>query len=448
MIAIIGAGISGLTTAYFLQKASVPYVLLEKSDRAGGYIQTQKQGNYRLELGPNSLLADAELMDFLAELDLENEILPANAVSKNRYIFKNGRYQTLPTHPLQLLFGNFFSWKTKKAILRERNNASQSTDNETLGNFFERRFSKEIVDYALDPFISGIYAGNAYELLVSRTFPQLLQMEKEYGSVLRGFMKQSTTARRKSLSFRGGMQSFPQAIADKLSHLQLGINILSLEKTADGFHIHTPSQTFNCQAVVLATDTLATAEILKKSYQSLAEKIRKVAYAPMAVVHTAVSRGQVNHSLNGFGGLNPAIEGQFSLGSIWSSSVFAERCPADEVLFTSFVGGMRSPDKVQLPEREIMQKIWEELKRNYGISTPEPVFQQVYKWERALPQYTLETAQTQDEAAEMEWENLFVCSNWKGGVSLSDCVKKGRNLALNLQNLIAEVKYYENLTKK
>ena len=203
-VGIIGAGISGLTLAYELQKRGIDYTLWEAASQPGGYIQSRREWigtpgdansrSYLRELGPNSLLGDADLLLWLDELGLTPDLTFSKPVSKVRYIFRDGQYRQLPSGPLSLVFGNFFSWKTKWAIIRERTNKTLSPPGETLAQFFRRRFSDEIVEYALGPFVAGIYAGDPDQLLVSETFPILLQYEKEYGSVLRGLIKnQSAT---------------------------------------------------------------------------------------------------------------------------------------------------------------------------------------------------------------------------------------------------------------
>ena len=435
MICIIGAGLSGLITAWSLQKKGLDCLVLEKNEQPGGYLRSVRQDEYLFELGANSLLADERLMELLLEVGLEAELLPANEVSKNRFIFKNGRYQALPSGPVSLLLSPFFSWKTKLAVLRERSNRTTSPEQETLGAFFERRFSKEIVEYALDPFVSGIYAGNPYDLLVRETFPNLVDFETRYGSVLRGFMKQGTTARRKSLSFKSGMQAFPEALARQITHLHLTREVLGIEKKEGGYLIQTTHQAFEAEKIIFTAEAFHTARLLENLYPDFAAKLRQVAYAPMATVHSVYKKTEVKHSLDGFGGLNPGVEGRFSLGSIWSSSIFAGRCPEDEVLFTTFAGGMKTPEKTTLPDPSILSKVHQELAAAFLHPAAKPELQRIFKWQQALPQYNLDALPAQQQADALEADEIYFVANWKGGVSLSDCVKKSEKLAQRLSDL-------------
>lgn len=237
-IGIIGAGISGLTLAYELQRRGIDYHLYEAAGQPGGYIQSRRDAGYLRELGPNSLLGDADLLSWIDDLGLTPELAFANPVSKARYIFRNGQYRKLPSGPPSLLFGSFFSWRTKWAIFRERNNRTVSPEGETLAQFFRRRFTNEIVEYALAPFVAGIYAGDPERLLVSETFPVLLRYEREDGSVLRGLLKnQSATGRRQSFSFREGMQTLPNALAAKLTNLSLNDAVKQIVRHGDGWQV-------------------------------------------------------------------------------------------------------------------------------------------------------------------------------------------------------------------
>ncbi|MBT32360.1 MAG: protoporphyrinogen oxidase, partial [Thalassobius sp.] len=164
MIVIIGGGISGLAVAWYLQKKGIEYVLLESSERAGGNILTEKTDKYLIEKGPNSLLADNEVQEIIDEIGLKDRILYPEEVSKNRYIFKDGKYRKLPAGPA-FLFSDFFSFSAKLSVFKEYSNKSKGDENETVASFFERRFSKEIVDNAVNPFVSGIYAGDPKQML-------------------------------------------------------------------------------------------------------------------------------------------------------------------------------------------------------------------------------------------------------------------------------------------
>ena len=436
---IIGAGISGLTLAWELQQRGQAYHLWEATNQSGGYIRSERSGPYLRELGPNSLLGDQDLLNWLGTLGLTPDILFANDVSKSRFIFRDGQYRELPGTPPALVFGSFFSLKTKWAIFRELSNKTLSPPGETLGQFFRRRFSAEIVDYALGPFVAGIYAGDPDRLLVSETFPSLLDYERTYGSVLKGLIKnQGKTARRQSFSFREGMQMLPNALAAKLTNAHFSCSVERVERTGAGWTVHAANGSQYVDRLVLAVNTESAARLLNDHVPTLAAALRQIEYPPMVAVHTAYKRADVAHPLNGFGGLNPAIENRFAAGHIWSSSIFTGRCPTDEVLFTTFVGGQQRAGNALLPDAEIRARVGQELTDLFGIRAAEPTWQQSFPWPRAIPQYNSKLLTVKQLIPTLETDNLFVCANWYGGVSLSDCIGKARKLGTELADKVRE----------
>ncbi|MDX1903081.1 MAG: protoporphyrinogen oxidase [Thermonemataceae bacterium] len=432
MIIIIGAGISGLSLAYFLEKQNKPYVLLEFKEnegQPGGVIRSVRDKEYLFELGPNSLLIDQEIKDFLIELGIEKELINANNVSKNRYVFRNGRYQKLPSSPLSLLFNGFFSWKTKFKIFGESRVQSKTNDKETLAAFFERRFSKEIVDYALDPFVSGIYAGNPQELLVKYTFPNLVEMEQKYGSLLKGFKKnKNTTERKQIVSFREGMQTIPRAIAEKvkITYLEKGIEEISFNGRV--WEVKSEENSFVAPKLVFTGAAYQLAPLVAKSEVAFSKALEKVNYAPIAAVHTLYYKKELKVKMDGFGALHPSVENLFSLGHIWSSSVFEHRCKDNEVLFTTFVGGSRGADKLKMDDWQVMAKVQKEIKELYGIDTL-PITQKITRWHKGIPQYDTSILEAYEHLEKLEKKQFYLCANWKDGVSLPDSIKKAKKLA-------------------
>ncbi|RZK48092.1 MAG: protoporphyrinogen oxidase, partial [Hymenobacter sp.] len=209
-IAIIGGGLTGLTLAYYLQKAGVAYDLFEASPRPGGnLLSPQAPEGYQLEAGPNSLLLSAELEELLLELGLQDHIQEAAPVSQHRFVLRGGQYRALPASPPALLASGFFSLKTKLRLLGELlRRPAPPVPGETVAAFFERHFGPEVVQYAVNPFVAGIYAGDPAELLLSLTFPQLAALETQYGSLLRGLAKgPKTGSRRRTITLRGGVQA-------------------------------------------------------------------------------------------------------------------------------------------------------------------------------------------------------------------------------------------------
>ncbi|GGF25060.1 protoporphyrinogen oxidase [Hymenobacter cavernae] len=434
MVAILGGGISGLTLAHYLQKAGVAYDLFEASSTPGGNLRTEQTSDYLIETGPNSLQLSAELEDLLTDLGLSGDIQNTAGVSANRYVLRGGRYRKLPSSPPTLLANGFFSLKAKFNILRELSRAPlPANPTETVAGFFRRRFGSEVVEYAVNPFISGIYAGDPEALLLHKTFPKLAELEQTYGSVVRGLAKSSGTGgRRRIISLRAGLQMLPITLANQLTNYHAGESVTSLTRLPNG---HYQVQLAGGLApqhytdVVLALPTYAAAPLLQPLFPEAAKALAGVYYPPMAAVYTAYRRADVAHPLDGFGALHPRIEQPYAAGSIWTSSLFSNRCPADQVLFTTFVGGSQYEAQAQQPEAEQKQAVHQELSRLYGIKAAVPVWQSRYYWPRAIPQFDQRIVAAHAAADDLITSNIHTAANWRAGVGVPDCVRHARQLA-------------------
>ena len=450
-IAIIGGGLTGLTLAYYLQKAGVAYDLFEASDRPGGnLLSPYPPAGYQLEAGPNSLLLSPELDELLTELGLQGHVQEAAPVSQHRYVLRGGAYRALPASPPALLASPFFSWRTKLGLLGELlRRPTPPVPGETVAAFFSRHFGNEVVQYAVNPFVAGIYAGDPAELLLSLTFPQLAVLEEKYGSLLRGLAKGPKTARRRTITLRGGVQALTDALAARLTSYhsgqtvtaikQLSVNNYQLtvlptplaasERQEPGTRDQEPKTTYSHLA--LALPAYAAAELLAPQFAAAAAALAAVRYPPMTLVYSAYDRAVVAHPLVGFGALNPRVEGTYSAGSIWTSSLFPDRVPAGQVLFTSFVGGAQFARQAEEPEAAQLAAVHQELSALYGIAGT-PRWQERYYWPRSIPQFDQHLAAARAAAAPLAAQGIVPVANWQAGVSVPDCVKYARRTAEQL----------------
>ncbi|MFN3402822.1 MAG: protoporphyrinogen oxidase [Cytophagaceae bacterium] len=437
MVGIIGAGISGLSLAYHLEKAKVPYILFEASDNPGGYIRTINQNGCLLECGPNSILADREIVDFIKEIGLSGSLREAEVTSKNRYIFKDGSIKKLPAGPISLLLSDFFSANGKWSIIKEYFNNSKGKTDETVREFFQRRFGDEIVDYAVDPFVSGIYAGDPDLLLISETFPILQEYEQKYGSVIKGFIK-NPPERKFSYNFDSGMQQLTDTIAKKLTCFSPGTQVERIRKENNKYVlevlINNEPEFHSFDFLVLCLPAYKAAPLLENIAEDFAKTIEKIDYPPVVIVHSLFNKGQFPNPPDGFGVLNPAKESRFSAGTIWNYSSFPYKCSKDYLLLTSIIGGSQSRSKFHLPDKEIIIRLNKEFKEDYNIKG-EPIFQKITRIDKAIPQYDKNIVRAKDLAKNYEKDNIFVCSSWISGVSVADCFKKGKLLAQKISSL-------------
>ena len=442
-VAIIGGGLGGLVLAWRLQQTGIAYTVFEAENQPGGnFLSLHNAAGYLLEAGPNSVQLTPELESLLGELDLTADLVEPAAVSGRRYVLRGGHYRELPGSPPALLAGSFFSLKTKWRLLRELwQPAAAPNPTETVAAFFERRFGREILDYAVNPFISGIYAGDPAQLLLHRTFPSLAALEQAHGSVLRGLIKQGAGGgRRRIVSLKNGLQSLPLALAARLTGYQPNTAITAIRRAAGGGYLLDTASgpAVTADAAVPATASAATAgpfshlalalpayaaaELLAGIFPEAAAALAAVQYPPMSVVFSAYDRAAVQHPLDGFGALHPKAENAYAAGSIWSSSLFEGRAPAGQVLFTTFVGGVQYAGAARQPEATQLAAVDEELRRLYGI-TAGPRWQGRYFWPRSIPQFDAHIGPAQAAVDALQPQGVVAVANWRAGVGIPDVVR-------------------------
>lgn len=435
-VCIIGGGISGLGTAYRLKKQGVEVVLLEKNSTVGGNIKTELTDGFLIEHGPNSMLASEHLFELVSELGLTPEIAYANRSAKKRYILKNNGLQALPVK-IASLFGNrSFSARAKLRLLKEPFIKSKAADDESISDFFARRLGREIVDYAVDPFISGIFAGNPDELSIKSAFPKLFELEKNYGSLLKGAIfspkeKKSKTPKNvsRTVSFKNGMQTLTDKLFDKLGEsVKLNAEALEIKKTENGkYSLQTNDEKINAKsfdAIVISTPSPIAARLLKNFDVELSQKLADIYHPPVAVVFTAFKKENVRFDLDGFGFLIPKLEQRKILGSLWNSVIFENRAPENFHLLTTFIGGARNAELFEQSEDDLIKIALDELNSILGLSG-EPLFARVKKWEKAIPQYNIGYEKIIESIGNFKRQNagIFFCSNFYRGISVSDCIK-------------------------
>lgn len=445
-VLIIGGGISGLSVAYRLKKAGVEPVLFEGGTAVGGNIRTEKRDGFLIEHGPNSTLASPEFFELLKDLNLVDQIAPPDANAKKRFVLRNGRPIALPSGPTSLITTDVFSTAAKFRLLKEPFVPAETSEDESVASFFERRLGKEIVDYAVDPFVSGIYAGDPERLSIRYAFPRLFEMERQHGSMLKGGMRSKKNAAApkvpkgtpRSITFKDGMQTLSDALLENLrDSIRYSTKVHSISRTEQqAYRVQTENGEEDFDAIVICTPAHVAARIVDGLDSECATALSNVFYPPVTVVYTGFRREDVKFDPQGFGFLVPGSEGRRILGSLWTSSVFENRAPDGYHLFTTFIGGSRRAELCNNTEDVLLRIALEELDSILGISG-EPAFTAIKKWPRAIPQYNLGYGKTLAAIEKFQNENpgIFFCSNFYKGISVSDCVKNSAAAADSVLSL-------------
>ncbi|HUI29899.1 MAG TPA: protoporphyrinogen oxidase [Candidatus Acidoferrales bacterium] len=443
-VAVVGAGISGLSTAHFLRKGGADVVMLEKNNYPGGTIGSRVVDGYLVENGPNSTSETNLIIDeLLNDLGIQDEKVYADENARYRFILRNGRLHALPSG-----IGSFITTKLwtvgGKVRLFGEPFVGRANHEESIADFVTRRLGAEFLDYAINPFVAGVYAGNPSELSVRAAFPKLYALEEKYGGLLKGTIKGAGERRRRSekakvsaklFAFKSGMGILPTTIARKFEGA-VCYNTSVVEAKSEGrkfiirFSADGKTDSGNFDSVVLSTPSFAAAEIVKSWLPALSGELAKIKYPPVAVAVLGYGKEQVKTDLRGFGFLVPEIENRKILGTIWSSSIFPNRAPDGFVEFTTFVGGSRQPKVIRSSPEEIAKIAHEENSALMKIEGM-PAFQSVSKWEKAIPQYNIGHLSIMDAVSHVEslHKGFYICSNYRDGISVADCIANGKKTA-------------------
>ena len=449
-VAVVGAGLTGLTAAYRLKQRGNRVVVYEAGDRIGGAIQTVRRDGYLAELGPNSLNApSAVVATLLADLGLEGSRLRASSIARHRYIVRKGRLVRLPMSPAELLTSRLLSNGAKLAIFGEPLvDAGDSPLEESIAAFIRRRFNQEVLDYIVNPFIGGIFAGDPEQLSVRHATPKLYALERVHGSVMKALVpmmraqreaKQGAVSPGSVVSFTAGLQELPDALGRALSsELRLRSPVTQLRKGPRGWTVGAAFQTPELfDAVVYAAPAHCLDEIdLDLDGAERLATLASIFHPPVAVVALGFRRPDVAHPLDGFGFLTPEVERKRVLGAIFSSSLFRDRAPEGHVLVTVFVGGTRDPDLVQADAQTLTARVLDELRPLLGTSG-EPTFRALHVWPKAIPQYVLGYGRFKDIAEDVERRNpgLVLAGTYRDGVSLGDAITSAEQAAVRVAGL-------------
>jgi oxygen-dependent protoporphyrinogen oxidase len=461
-IIILGAGISGLSCAYFLKKRGADITILEASAEAGGAMQSKRIDGFLVERGPNSTQETTPLFDeIVRDLMLEGERIYAEDTAKYRYILRNGELHDMPLNPPTFLKTKLFSLKAKLRLLAEPF-IGKAEGEESIAQFVERRLGREFLDYAINPFVAGVYAGDPKQLSVRYAFPKLYNLEANYGGLFKGMLAKKkekaeegkrkkekgkiesqqpransqqaaiqTAPGGKMFSFKNGMGTLSKALADSLADdLHLNSPVEKVFKNGEKYVVQTPNVSFETDEVVIALPAYVASKLLKDLSQSTADVLKGIVYPPVCEVVMGFKKEQVRRSLDGFGFLIPEKENRKILGCIWSSSIFKNRAPEGFVEVTTFVGGTRNSDIGREPDDVVKRIVAEELRELLKISG-KAAFTHISRWDRAIPQYQLGYGEVLNALNAFEKENsgIYFCSNFRGGVSVGDCVKSGFAMA-------------------
>lgn len=470
-VVIVGGGIAGLSAAYRLQRRApeVAITLIESEARLGGKIMTERVDGFVIEGGPDTFLSyKPRGIGLCRELGLEDRLHGTNEKIRRTYVMRHGKLYDLP-EGLTGLIPSRFGPMIKTRLISPWGKLRMGLDyfippkspngDESLAQFVERRLGHEMYERMIEPLMSGIYAGDGAQLSLGATFPQLRQTELEHGGLVKGMLAtkkkaHSSTTPQRGFAQNAGAKKWPafvtpetglaeivEALAARLKavDVRLGTRVIEIRPspqpdTSDSIPSYTirleKGETFEAEAVILATPAYATAYLVVGLDPELAQALKGIPYASTVTVSVAYPLRDIPRPLNGYGYIIPRAEGRSILACTWTSTKFPHRAPEGYGLIRAFIGRAGDDDVLNRSDEELLRMVRDELYETLDI-TATPIVQRIFRWPQAMPQYTLGHL---DRLAVIERRlaqqpGLFVAGNAYRGIGIPDCIASGEQAA-------------------
>lgn len=474
-VVIIGAGISGLACAFRLKQLGIQCLVLEAAERPGGVITTIRRNGYLFDLGPQVPRFPSKAMKLLRDLRLEKEFVPSDAKAK-RYIFCHGKLHPAPFSPVGIMSTDLIGMASKWRFLTEAFRSTQPpAREETLAEFVQRKFGADVLENVVDPVIATIFFGDARKMGMESAFPDLVDWERDLGSLMRGAFRARNERREaakanatkssipasangnsmalaevlpSSGSFQSGMGRFPEKLAEELNggiHYKVWISSVQPKrdpsgKPQAGWQIQLANgENIDAGQLILAVPAYVAGEFLEGTAAQLAAELKAIEYAPMFGVASAYESSNVPSIVDGFGFMVPRREGLRTISTFWNSSLFPYRAPEGKVLMTSFAECETCDAPESMNETERARAVEAENARILGISG-EPVDREIWTNPQAMPQYNVGHAKRVAEINDLlrDFPSLHLAGNYLKGRSIGDCVELAYQVAEEVRNRLPQ----------
>jgi protoporphyrinogen/coproporphyrinogen III oxidase len=454
-LAVIGGGISGLACAFWAKQRGRSVILFESSEGVGGCIKSARSGPYIADGGPQSFVSSKYITKLVSDAGLESFVLPASPGARTPYLYLDGRLVAVPQSPAQLICTPLLSPLEKIRLMREPFVRPRPADgDESVADFARRRIGSKVLERAVAPYVSGVFAGDPEKLSIQSAFPAIATLEREHGSLIRGALVLSKarkagrrssgeTIPRRSFGFRGGNDVLPRGVAERLgTDIRLNSPVKALWQRGAWMEMLVGGKTDTrvvAKSVILATPAMATAELIEALEPAAANELRAIEYPAVAQVALSYPRDAIGAPLDGFGFLTPRSSGLRILGCVWNSAMFPDRCPEGEALVTAFLGGATDSSISSQTDEQLARQAHEDLRKSLRIREDvAPYVVAGFRWQEAIPQYNIGHAERLKviTACVKRLPQVRLCGSYLQGPSVGDCIATSEAALASLDILV------------
>jgi protoporphyrinogen/coproporphyrinogen III oxidase len=451
-VIILGGGISGLASAYFLSKKGLSSTIIETQPRLGGLIKTDVLHGCQLEAGPDSYVAaKPEVTELAGEVpELKGRIIGANDEARRIFLVRNGKLTPFPSGMIMMVPGDIrsaldsdlFDDSAKRAILKERFYKPRERNRDvSVSEFVLDHFGRSVLEDVTEPLLAGVYGGDAGRLSAASVLPRFLDYERRHGSLIRAVRaerKQSNSENRVSLflSLRDGMQSLTDSLvrATACAVTRIEAEATHLERSGEVWRIQAGKSTREARFVIVCLPAHRAARLFANSLPRLASELSAIPYSSAISVNLVYKRDSFSHPLNGFGFLAPRAERRLVAAATWVNTKFPERIPPQFVALRAFIVDDDAEALIPESDEEILAAVRKEFKRLMGVES-DPVGHTIHRWPLSMPQYVVGHADRYRRIRDIvsSQSGLFLVGNAYEGIGLPDCVRLARQAVAQIE---------------
>lgn len=444
-VIIVGGGVSGLATAYFLARNGIASTLFEKSARLGGLIKTDLVEGCRLEAGPDSFLSSKRAVaDIARDLGLADHIIGSNDKTRRIYVVRHGKLIAMPRGMAMMvpsrwstvLHSDLFSLGSKLRLIAETLEKPRIRPEDiSVGQLVEEHFGREILESIAEPLLCGVYGGDSANLSAESVLPRFLGYEARYGSLIKGVREESRkTARSGSFfsSFRDGMQELTDALAHASQSCCRIIHsaVTHVDRTADGWRVVADGNVLEGTNLVLACPSYVNGELLEKTSPQLGSHLSAIPYSSAILVTFVFDASQLDHGFDGSGFLVPRADRRTIAAATWIKNKFPSRIPSNLLATRAFIVGDQAKALMDAADGDVLDLVRQEFRRLLGVAT-QPLLSTIHRWPNSMPQYVVGHKDRQRAIASCldDFTGLYLVGNSYDGVGIPDCVRLAKQVA-------------------